>query len=148
MKKLLGILVLLLCASTVWAAPVKLYPGAVQDGSETGHFQAVKAKSSPALRAKMGQETFYVTPDKFEKVYAFYKKLYPETNLSLRKLNVPMHGGGVFSEAYFCLDGIRNLRRSKHWLKIQSPFISAAGSNGPHYRANAENLTVIVVVSK
>jgi hypothetical protein len=148
MKKWLGALTILFMAITAGAATVKLYPGARLDAAETGSFQNAKAKSSPALQVQMGQQTFYTTPDSFGKVYAFYKKLYPETDTNIKKSNLPLHGGGTLSTAYFCLDGAHNVGRSKYWLKIQYPLIPAASSPGAPYQPKIENVTVITVISK
>jgi hypothetical protein len=148
MKKCLGVLAILLYAGTAWAVGAKLYPGARQDAAEGAHFQSEKAKASPALRAKMGQQTFYTTPDSFAKVYAFYKKLYPETDKNIKKMDVPLSGGGTLSEAYFCLDGAVAINRSKNWLKIQRPFFPAAASRGAQRQAKIEDVTVITVIQK
>ena len=81
-------------------------------------------------------------------MYAFYKKLYPETDKNIRKMDVPLHGGGTLSEAYFCLDGARAINRSKSWLKIQHPFVPAAASQGGQRQAKLEDVTVITVIQK
>jgi hypothetical protein len=148
MKKYLGILALLLCVSPAWAAAARLYPGASLDSVENGHFQTMKAKSTPGLQTQMGQQTFYTTADSFEKVYAFYKKLYPETDVKIKKNKVPLAGGAKLSEAFFCVDGAHSVGRSKNWLKIQRPLISSVTAPGGKYEPKIENVTVITVTVK
>jgi hypothetical protein len=148
MPKILAMALVMCFAGTAWAAGAQVYPGARVETAETGHFQEVKTKSSPALQAQIGHRTFYTTPDAFDKVYAFYKKLYPETDLNIKKINAPLANNGKLNEAYFCLDGAPTVGQSRNWIKLQHPFISTSASQGTNYRPKIEQVTVIITTVK
>jgi hypothetical protein len=96
-------------------AQFKLYPGAITDAWATNALREARAALPP------GTETdLYVTPDSYDKVYAFYKGFAQETP--------PMPGpklsnGTQISWSFFLLDNAKSMATSKLWLKIQRPSV-------------------------
>jgi hypothetical protein len=150
MKKMLGwLLLLLIMVPGAQAAEMKVYPGAKPDLTEAKKYQAVKAHSSPVLQKKMGKHFFYTTADEFDKVYAFYKALYQETDLNIKKINSPLGEAGVQNDAYFCLDRAGVIAKSKHWLKLQHPYVGVVNPGKGHKPSREiRDVTGIIVVEK
>jgi hypothetical protein len=136
-------------SGTSFATDFKVYPGAVLDKAETQKMLAVKAKASPALQKKMGTQTIYTTHHAFDKVFAFYRALYPESDINIKKVNAPMGEGHVLNDAYFCLDKAPSVARSKRWIKIQAPFVGTVlpGRNR-HVTPEIRNVTCIILMEK
>jgi hypothetical protein len=141
----------ILLATAAQAADLKVYPGARLDRAEMKKYQAQLAKLSDAARKLAGEQKIFVTHDPFPKVYAFYSKLYKETNLTMKKTDQPMPGGKRLSDAFFCLDGADSIAVSKHWLKVQYPFIGATKLSTRTHTVtfgDVRDVTVISVVKK
>ncbi len=152
MRVFLGVVVLGLVVGMIgiaWAADFKVYPGAVLDKAETQKMLAVKAKASPALQKKMGTQTIYTTHDAFDKVFAFYRALYPESDINIKKVNAPMGAGHVLNDAYFCLDKAASVSRSKRWIKIQTPFVgTVVPGRNRHATPEIRDVTCIILMEK
>jgi hypothetical protein len=91
------------------AQDFKIYPGSVRDQ------QAARSTE------------VYATTDKFDQVYAFYKSVYRESPNSLPAPELP--SGKPVRWAFFILDDAKTLARSRHWLKIQTPYILTVGED-------------------
>jgi len=83
------------------------------------------------------QSEVYTTGDSFDKVYAFYKGTYKEYMMPSRprRPSEPQ-----LKWAFFMIDGEKDLRSSKYWMKIQRPYVG--GADGKDVR----DLTVIQTV--
>jgi len=96
------------------AQDFKSYPGSKLDEKDSRDATA----AAPGKRSEV-----YTTSDAFDKVYAFYKALYKE---------YPMRGapklpsGQQIKWAFFIIDGGKDLLSSKHWMKIQRPYVGGA----------------------
>jgi hypothetical protein len=95
------------------AQDLKMYPGSVRD-----------QQAAPPTEV-------YTTSDKFDQVYAFYKSVYREAPNSLPTPKLP--SGKPVRWAFFILDDAKSLARSRHWLKIQTPYILTVGE-GMEYK--------------
>jgi hypothetical protein len=95
------------------AQDFKPYPGSKLDE---------KASREASAAAPDKKSDVYTTNDAFDKVYAFYKGLYKEYMMpgQPRKLSSGLEW------AFFILDGEKNLASSKHWMKIQRPYVGGA----------------------
>ncbi len=117
------------------------------------HRPAVVAKFRPreeVLKDILAKtETVYTTPAGYAEVYAYYKKLYRETNPSLKKVNEKMPDGKLLNYSFFCLDDARSFLESKHWIKVQHPYIgSVRFKNGKPQYEDVRDLTIITETRK
>jgi hypothetical protein len=95
--------------------------------------------SREASAAAPGKESeVYTTGDAFDAVYAFYKSLYKE--YTMRSSSPKLPSGQQIKWAFFILDGGKDLSSSKHWMKIQRPYVG--GADGKDVR----DVTVIQTV--
>jgi len=125
--------VVLLLASMVTAGAFKAYPGAKLDDKAT----------------REGTGTVYTTADSFEKVAAFYKGVGTEymmprasgTSGKPKKL-----GAYDLWEAYFILDGAKDLAGSKLWAKVQRPALGLYKEDLSS--GQVRDVTVIVLAKK
>ena len=92
------------------AQDFKVYPGGKID-----------ADAGRQASSKKSQSEVYVTSDSFDRVYAFYKGLYKEHPWKVPAPTLP--SGKPVRWAFFILDGAKDLKESKFWLKIQYPYI-------------------------
>jgi hypothetical protein len=97
-----------------------------------------KATSEASKAAPGKKSEVYTTPDSFDKVYAFYKSLYKEYAMAHQPPKLP--SGQQIQWAFFILDGEKDLKSSKFWMKIQRPYIG--GTEGQDTR----DITVIQTV--
>ena len=136
----------LLCFCAVMVAagqpPTKIYPGAKLDKAATQ-----QAKTGPAAQPDI-EIAVYATADGFDKVYGFYQrngKEYKVIGSRARKLP----NGKDLHDAFFILDEGRDLVTSKHWVKIQRPYIGQYGLGRNGAGANdIKDVTAIVLTRK
>ena len=104
-----------------FSASFKVYPGArveevyKANQSETG---ANKMSKSPKV-------IIFTTNDFFENVVAFYRgtgREYRMSGSSGKPIKLP--SGQELKEAYFIFDNAADIMTSKHWVKIQRPYLS------------------------
>ena len=77
--------------------------------------------------SKAPKVIIFTTNDLFENVVAFYRG-------TAREYRIPgssgkpmkLSSGQELKEAYFIFDGAGDLGTSKHWIKIQRPYLSRA----------------------
>ena len=98
--------------------------------------EKVSREASAAVPGK--ESEVYITGDAFDKVYAFYKSLYKEYAMPSSGPKLP--SGQQIKWAFFILDGGKDLLSSKHWMKIQRPYVG--GADGKDVR----DVTVIQTV--
>ncbi len=103
-----------------FSASFKVYPGArLEDIYEPRQSEA-GAKVSKAPKV-----IIFTTSDFFENVVAFYRG-------AAREYRIPGSGGKPtklasgqeLKEAYFIFDNAADIMTSKHWIKIQRPYLS------------------------
>ena len=88
----------------------------------------------------------YTTGDPFERVVAFYKPRYKETDCG--KAPTLPNGQNV-QWACFVLDGAEHLWTSKSWMKIQRPYIGELTvQGGPAQLKDVRDKTVIETVEQ
>lgn len=106
---------LLVCFTAAALADFKLYPGARTDEWSAKAVRAAGAALPP------GSETqLYVTPDLYDKVYAFYK----QTAHEAQPMPGPVLPNGMHVRwSFFLLDNATTLAASKWWLKVQRPTV-------------------------
>jgi hypothetical protein len=97
-----------------------------------------KATREATAAAPGKQSEVYTTVDAFDKVYAFYKGLYKE--YPMRSSSPKLPSGQQIKWAFFILDAGKDLASSKHWMKIQRPYVG--GVDGQDIR----DITVIQTV--
>jgi len=144
--KRVGLILILVMFFTLpalcFSASFKVYPGArveeVYDArqSETG----AKVAKSPKV-------IIFTTNDFFENVVAFYRgtgREYRAPGSSGKPIKLP--SGQELKEAYFIFDDAADIMTSKHWVKIQRPYLSRGrtkeGSQG-RYEAVREITAII-----
>jgi len=114
-----GALRFVICCALLVQIDFKQYPGSRLDE---------QAKCATTAFSKDLDCTVYTTGDSFEKVYSFYKALYPEVSIPIPVQKLP--NGQEVKWAFFILDGAKDLARSKSWLKVQRPFIGSIADGG------------------
>jgi hypothetical protein len=87
----------------------------------------------------------YTTSDSFEKVYAFYKRLYKEHAWPVQPPALP--SGKAIQWAFFILDGGKDLAHSKYWMKVQHPFIGTIGEGTIEFK-DIRDVTAIQTVRR
>jgi hypothetical protein len=160
-------LAIVLCAiAAADAAEFPLYPGAQYDAAlSQKNIEQVKRFG---LGAALSHSAAYLTPDPFDAVLAFYRKIAREYAMPGRaadhRLVLPAEigrGPGGFTEipspvvvheAFFILDNAADLSHSRQWLMIARPIIGQMSiepqpQNGLrfHYR-DLREATVITYV--
>jgi len=105
--------------TAVFAASFKVYPGAkVEEIYETNQTETgTKMQQAPKV-------IIFTTNDFFENVVAFYRgtgKEYRLPGTSGQPTKLP--SGQELKEAYFIFDDALDIRTSKHWIKIQRPYL-------------------------
>jgi hypothetical protein len=113
-------LILFASATGVFAAGFKVYPGAkVEDVYET------KQSEAGAKMSRAPKVIIFTTNDLFENVVAFYRgsgREYRIPGSSGKPIRLP--SGQELKEAYFIFDNAGDIMTSKHWIKIQQPYLS------------------------
>ena len=145
MKTVAYVLVfLMLFASTtvVFAGAFKVYPGArLDDVYET------KQSEAGTKMSKAPKVIIFTTNDFFENVVAFYRGTGREYRMpGSSGKPTKLSSGQELKEAYFIFDNAADIMTSKHWIKIQRPYLSRErtkeGSQGK-YEAVREVTAII-----
>jgi len=107
-------------SAAVFAGSFKVYPGArVEDVLETKQSE-IEAKMSKTLKV-----IIFTTNDPFENVVAFYRGTGREYRIpGSSGKPIKLSSGQELKEAYFIFDNAGDLSTSKHWIKIQRPYLS------------------------
>jgi hypothetical protein len=131
-------LALLLVAAGMLLASVNI-PCLAQDFRPYAGSKLDEKASREASAAAPGKESeVYTTSAAFDDVYAFYKSQYKE--YTMRSSGPKLPSGQPIKWAFFILDGGKDLASSKHWMKIQRPYVG--GTDGKDVR----DVTVIQTV--
>ena len=103
----------------ILAGSFQVYPGAkLQDIYETGQTGA------GAKMTKGPKVIVFTTSDPFENVVAFYRGIGREYRMRGPGGPTKLSSGQKLEEAYFIFDGSGDIATSKHWIKIQRPYLS------------------------
>jgi len=102
-----------------FSASFKVYPGAkLEDVYETKQAEPV------GKNLKTSKEIVFTTADPFESVVAFYSGIAREYRIPGRMGKVmKLFSGEELKEAYFIFDDAVDIMTSKHWIKIQRPYL-------------------------
>jgi hypothetical protein len=107
-------------SAVVFAAAFKVYPGAKLE-----EVYEAKQLDTGAKMSKAPKIFIFTTSDFFDNVVAFYRGIAREYRMSgTGGKPIKLPSGQELKEAYFILDGAGDLSTSKHWVKIQRPFLS------------------------
>lgn len=106
--------------AVVFAGSFKVYPGARVEEV----YEAKQSETGTTMQ-KVPKVIIFTTNDFFENVVAFYRGLareyrMPGTGGKPTKLS----SGQELKEAYFIFDNAADIMTSKHWIKIQRPYLS------------------------
>ena len=103
-----------------FSASFNVYPGArVEEIYEANRSEAV------AKMSKTPKVIIFTTNDFFESVVAFYRgtgREYRMPGMAGKSTKLP--SGQELKEAYFIFDDAADIMTSKHWIKIQRPYLS------------------------
>ena len=139
---ILTFLIFFTFSTAVFAASFRVYPGAkLEDVYET------KQPEAGAKMSKAPKVIIFTTNDFFENVVAFYRGTGREYRIpGSSGKPTKLSSGQELKEAYFILDGAADIMTSKHWIKIQRPYLSRGrtreGSQGK-YEAVREVTAII-----
>ena len=102
-----------------FSASFNVYPGAKVDG-----VYETKQPQPAGKIPKTSKEIVFTTPDPFESVVAFYSGIAREYRIPGRTGRATrLSSGEELKEAYFIFDNAPDIMTSKHWIKIQHPYL-------------------------
>jgi len=137
----LAFVILVTLPAVVSAGSFKVYPGAKLEGvygakqSEAG----VKTSKSPKV-------IIFTTSDFFENVVAFYRGSAREYRMSSTVARpMRLSSGQELKEAYFILDDAGDITTSKHWIKIQRPYLVGA-QTGEGFHGKFESVRDVTAI--
>jgi hypothetical protein len=119
---ILGVAILFCLPAYAFSASFKVYPGAKLEGVYKPEQSGIGAKVSEAPKV-----VIFTTNDLFENVVAFYRSIGREYRIP-GSTGTPsrLSSGQELKEAYFIFDNAADLSTSKHWIKIQHPYLIGA----------------------
>jgi hypothetical protein len=106
-------------STALFAGVFKVYPGAKLE-----EVYEVKQSEAGAKTSKSPKVLIFTTNDFFENVVAFYRgtgREYRMPGSSGKPVKLP--SGQELKEAYFTFDDAADIMTSKHWVKIQRPYL-------------------------
>ena len=107
-------------SAVVFAGSFKVYPGAKLEDV----YEIKEAKPTPQMQ-KTPKVLIFTTNDFFENVVAFYRGTGREYRTSSTGGKpTKLSSGQELKEAYFIFDNAADIMTSKHWIKIQRPYLS------------------------
>jgi hypothetical protein len=131
--------------AVVFAGSFKVYPGAkVED-----IYEPVQSEAVPQMQ-KVPKVIIFTTNDFFENVVAFYRSNAREYRMPSGGKPIKLSSGDELLEAYFILDDAGDIMTSKHWIKVQRPYLMR-GRNGKGFQGKYEavrNVTAIIEEDK
>jgi len=101
------------------AAAFKVYPGA-----KVEEVYEAKQSATGAQTSKSPKVTIFTTTDFFDTVVAFYRRDAREYRMpGMGGKPMKLSTGQELKEAYFIFDDASDIMTSKHWIKIQRPYL-------------------------
>jgi hypothetical protein len=128
-------------STVVFAGSFKVYPGAKLEDIYEAKQSGVDGKMS-----KSPKIIIFTTNDLFENVVAFYRSNAREYRIPGSGKPMKLSSGQELREAYFILDNAGDIMTSKHWIKIQRPYLGT-GQRGENFHGRYEavrNVTAII----
>jgi hypothetical protein len=130
----------------VFAGVFKVYPGAKLEEVYEANQTETGAKMS-----KSPKVIIFTTTDFFENVVAFYRGLTREYRMpGTGGKPMRLSSGQELKEAYFIFDDAADIMTSKHWVKIQRPYLgkgqTGAGAHGKY--GAVRDITAIIEEDK
>jgi len=125
----------------VFAGVFKVYPGAKLE-----EVYEAKQSESGTKMSKSPKVLIFTTNDFFESVVAFYRGItreyrMPGTGEKPRKLS----SGQELKEAYFIFDDAADIMTSKHWVRIQRPYL-VRGRTGEGFHGKFEAVRDVTAI--
>ena len=103
-----------------FSASFKVYPGAKLE-----EVYEAKQSEAGAKMSKSPKVIIFTTNDFFENVVAFYRGTAREYRMpGSGGKSMKLSSGQELKEAYFIFDDAADIMTSKHWVKIQRPYLS------------------------
>lgn len=106
-------------SAVAFAGTFKVYPGARLEEV----YESNPSETANRMQ-KVPKVIIYTTNDFFENVVAFYRgtgREYRMPGSSGKPIKLP--SGQELKEAYFIFDNAADIMTSKHWIKIQRPYL-------------------------
>ncbi len=124
-----------------YSASFKVYPGSKLEDVYERKQSEIEAKISKAPKV-----IIFTTSDFFENVVAFYRG-------TAREYRIPGSGGKPtklasgqeLKEAYFIFDNAADIMTSKHWIKIQRPYLDT-GRIGDPFHGKYEKIREVTAI--
>jgi hypothetical protein len=128
----MGCVIVVTLSVVISALAVQVYPGAKVEDTYKIEQPEVGGKVS-----KPHKIIVFTTNDFFENVVTFYRGIAREYRMPGKGINpTKLPSGQELKEAYFILDKASDITTSKHWIKIQRPYLGM-GQQGPGARSGA-----------
>ncbi len=138
----LSLLIVFALPTDIFGRGFKVYPGAKLE--DVYQAKQSEAGSKPSKVAKV---IVFTTNDSFENVVSFYRGIgreYRVPGAGGKPMKLP--SGQEFREAYFIFDDAGDIMTSKHWIKIQRPYLGigqpGTGIHGKY--TDAREVTAII----
>jgi len=133
-------------AGVVLAGSFKVYPGANLEEVYEGKQSEAGIKTS-----KPPKMIIFTTNDFFENVVSFYRGTGREYRMpGTGGKSIRLSTGQELKEAYFILDDAIDITTSKHWIKIQRPYLvgSQTGEGSRGKFGTVRDVTAIIEEDK
>jgi hypothetical protein len=138
---ILAFLILFGLPTIVFGGVFKVYPGAKFDEEAT-----YEARQPGGGSKTSNTPTIFMTNDFFENVVAFYRGTAREYRMPGWSGKSRLSSGQKLEEAYFILDDAADIMTSKHWIKIQRPYVGKGQTKAFHEKYEAfRDVTAIIV---
>jgi len=124
-----------------FSASFKVYPGAKLEDAYVPKQSEIEAKVSKAPKV-----IIFTTNDLFENVVAFYRGIGREYRMpGMGGKPMKLSSGQELKEAYFIFDNAPDLGTSKHWVKIQRPYLIGT-QTGEGFQGKFEKIRDVTVI--
>ena len=128
-------------STVVFAGVFKVYPGAKLEEV----YEAKQAEAG-AKTSKPPKVIIFTTNDFFENVVAFYRSLTKEYRMpGTGGKPMRLSSGQELKEAYFIFDDAADIMTSKHWVRIQRPYL-VRGRTGEGFHGKFEAVRDVTAI--
>jgi hypothetical protein len=128
-------------STAVFAGVFKVYPGAKLE-----EVYEAKRSEAGAKTSKSPKVIIFTTADFFENVVAFYRGLTREYRMpGTGGKPMRLSTGQELKEAYFIFDDATDIMTSKHWVKIQRPYL-LRGRTGEGFHGKFEAIRDVTAI--